>query len=63
MEAGKWIREGSPALIPVSIGLSRRDSYLKIKLKIKHLQTLKLNIFVAKIKHSLEKKLSKFDKT
>ena len=40
----------------------RRDTYLKIKVKIKHLQKLKLNIFPAKIKHSLDKKFSKFDK-
>ena len=41
----------------------RRDTYLKIKVKIKHLQKLKLNIFPVKIKHSLDKKFSKFDKT
>ena len=41
---------------------SRRDTYLKIKVKIKHLQKLKLNIFPVKIKHSLDKKFSKFDK-
>ena len=41
---------------------ARRDTYLKIKVKIKHLQKLKLNIFPVKIKHSLDKKFSKFDK-
>ena len=35
---------------------------MKIKVKIKHLQKLKLNIFPVKIKHSLDKKFSKFDK-
>ena len=40
----------------------RRDTYLKIKGKIKHLQKLKRNIFPAKIKHSLDKKFAKFDK-
>ena len=40
----------------------RRDTYLKIKCKIKHRQKLKLNIFPAKSKLSLDKKFSKFDK-
>ena len=40
----------------------RRDTYLKIKCKIKHLQKLKWNIFPVKIKHSLDKKFWKFDK-
>ena len=35
---------------------------MKIKVKIKHLQKLKLNIFLAKIKYYLEKNLSKFAK-
>jgi len=39
-----------------------RYTYLEIKAKIKHLQKLKLNIFIAKIKHSLDKKSSKFRK-
>ena len=39
----------------------RRDTYLKIKVKIKHLQKLELNMFPVKIKHSLDKKFSKFD--
>ena len=42
--------------------LRRRDTYLKIKCKIKHLQKLKLNNFPVKIKHSLDKKFSNFDK-
>ena len=41
---------------------ARRDTYLKIKCKIKHFQKLKLNIFPVKIKHSLDKKFSKIDK-
>ena len=43
-------------------GGTRRDGYMKIKGKSKHLQKLKLNIFPVKIKHSLDKKFSKFDK-
>ena len=39
-----------------------RYTYLKIKVKIKHLQKLKLNIFLAKIKYYLEKNLSKVAK-
>ena len=39
-----------------------RYTYLKIKVKIKPLQKLKLNIFLAKIKYYLEKNLSKFAK-
>ena len=41
----------------------RRDPYLKIKVKIEHLQTvtLKLNIFPSKIKYSFNKKFSNFD--
>ena len=35
---------------------------MKMKVKIKHLQKLKLNIFPVKIKHPLDKKFSKFDK-
>ena len=51
-EFGSWLWRGD----------ARRDTYLKIKVKIKHLQKLKLNIFPVKIKHSLDKKFSKFDK-
>ena len=40
---------------------SRRDTYLKIIVKIKLLQTLTLNIFPAKIKHSLDKKFLKIE--
>ena len=41
---------------------ARRDTYLKIKVKIKHLQELNLRLFLVKIKHSLDMKFSKFDK-
>ena len=41
---------------------SGRYTYLKIKAKIKHLQKLKLNIFLLKIKHFLDENLSNFRK-
>jgi len=42
--------------------LSGRYTYLKIKAKIKHLQKLKLNMFLAKIKYSLDNCFSNFVK-
>jgi hypothetical protein len=41
---------------------ARRESYLKIKANIKHLQKIKLDIFLLKIKYFLEENLSKFRK-
>ena len=55
-------RERAGTTLLVDAFLHRRDTYLKIKAKIKHLQKLKSNIFQVNIKHSLDKKFSKIAK-
>ena len=52
-------QDGAVPFAPCSTG---PYTYLKIKAKIKHLQKLKLNIFLAHIIHSLDKKSSEFRK-
>ena len=54
--------DGAAAEDPVEVCRQRRDTYLKIKAKIKHLQKLKLNMFPAKIKNYIEKNSSRIAK-
>ena len=60
---GSGANRGGSAAGRALIARGRRDGYMKIKGKIKHLQKLQLNIFPVNIKHSLDKKFSKLDKT
>ena len=60
-----WLHEATTELVVyeglLSPGEVRRDTYLNIKVKIKHLQKLHLTIFPSKIKYSFNKKFSNFD--